>query len=223
MVETSDQARPLAPASDRHVSSDDEAATTPISIRKNRRRRCLRCCGCVGAALLVQAAVVVILIFTVFKARDPVIRLNRVTVDRMELVNGTNTPRPGSNMSLTADVSVKNPNYVGFRYPNTTTALFYRGAEIGVARGPPGNSRARRTARMNVTIEVVADRVLALPDVGSDLNSGAVTISSYSDLKGKVKIWMIKKEARVKMNCTLTINMTSQSITQQKCKRKVKL
>lgn len=223
MAETSDQVRPLAPSSDRPASSDDEAAATPLSVRKNRRRRCLRCCGCVAAALLIQAAVVVALVFTVFKTRDPVIRLNRATVDRLDLINGTTTPRPGSNMSLTADVSVKNPNYASFRYPNTTTSLFYRGALIGEARGPPGNARARRTLRMNVTVDVVADRVLALPDVGSDLNSGAVTISSYTEIEGRVKIWMVKKHATVRMNCSLTINMTSQAITEQKCKRKVKL
>ncbi|XP_057805751.1 late embryogenesis abundant protein At1g64065-like [Salvia miltiorrhiza] len=222
MVETSEQIRPLAPASERPTSSDDEAGATAVGGGRRRRQQLLRCCGCCGAVVLLQAVVIVILIFTVFKVKDPVIRLNGVTVDRLDLINGTATPRPGSNMSLTADVSVKNPNFASFRYPETTSALFYRGAAIGEARGPAGRARARRTARMNVTVEVIADRVLAQPDLGSDINSGLLTLGSYTEVGGKVKILMVKKHVRVTMNCSLTVNVTSQAIQGQKCKRKVK-
>ncbi|XP_047978074.1 late embryogenesis abundant protein At1g64065-like [Salvia hispanica] len=221
MVETSEQIRPLAPASERPTSSDDEAATTPG--KNHRRRRLLRCCGCVGAVLLIQAVVIVILIFTVFKVKDPVIRLNGVTVDRLDLINGTTTPRPGSNMSLTADVSVRNPNYASFKYPETTSSLYYRGTEIGEARGPAGRARARRTARMNVTVEVIADRVTGQPELGSDINSGVLTLGSYTVVGGKVKVLMVKKHVRVTMNCSLTVNLTTQAIQDQKCKRKLKL
>ncbi|XP_041995890.1 late embryogenesis abundant protein At1g64065-like [Salvia splendens] len=205
MVETSEQIRPLAPASERPTSSDDEAAATPVN---HRRRRLLRCCACVGAVLLIQAVVIVILIFTVFKVKDPdpVIRLNGVTVDRLDLINGTTTPQPGSNMSLTADVSVQNPNYASFRYPEMTSSLYYRGTEIGEARGPAGKARARRTARMNVTVEVIADRVTGQPELGSDINSGMLTLGSYTVVGGKVKILMVKKHDRITMNCSLTVN-----------------
>ncbi|KAL8554226.1 hypothetical protein ACS0TY_002435 [Phlomoides rotata] len=215
MVETSEQVRPLAPG---HTSSDDEA-TSAAGIR---RKRWLRCCACVGALLLIQATVIVILIFTVFKVKDPVIRMNGVSVDRLDLINGT-IPRPGTNMSLTADVSVRNPNFASFRYQNTTTAIFYRGAMIGEARGPAGKARARRTMRMNVTVDVIMDRVLSQPGLGSDFSSGLLTMSSYTEVGGRVKILVVKKHVMVKMNCTMTVNITSQAIQQQKCKRKVKI
>ncbi|KAL0339465.1 UNVERIFIED_CONTAM: hypothetical protein Sangu_1468600 [Sesamum angustifolium] len=202
----------------------------PISRRRrrsrrhrDRRRRWVKCCGCIGAVVLVQAIVVVVLIFTVFKVKDPIIRMNAVTVERLELIAGTTTPRPGSNMTLNADVSVKNPNYASFKYQNTTTALFYRGSEIGEARGPPGRARARRTMRMNITVDVMTDRVLSQPDLRSDVNSGLIAISSYTRVGGRVKMLIIKKHVTVTMNCTITINATSQAIQQQKCKRKVKL
>ncbi|KAK6142776.1 hypothetical protein DH2020_023124 [Rehmannia glutinosa] len=170
-----------------------------------------------------QATVVVILIFTVFKVKDPVIRMNDVTVERLDLISGTTTPRPGSNMTLNADVSVKNPNYASFRYQNTTTTLYYRGAVIGEARGPPGRAKARRTMRMNVTVDVITDRVLNQPDLGSDINSGLITMSSYTVVGGRVKIFVVKKHVTVRMNCSMTVNITSRAIQQQKCKRKVKL
>ncbi|KAK6141060.1 hypothetical protein DH2020_025197 [Rehmannia glutinosa] len=220
MVDTSDQVRPLAPSADRSTSSDDESAT---AVTKTRRRRWLKCCAFVAALLLIQATVVVILIFTVFKVKDPIIRMNDVTVQRLDLINGTTTPRPGSNMTLNADVSVKNPNYASFRYQNTTTTLYYRGAVIGEARGPPGRARARRTMRMNVTVDVITDRVLNQPDLGSDINSGLITMSSYTVVGGRVKIFVVKKHVTVRMNCSMTVNITSRVIQQQKCKRKVKL
>lgn len=126
-------------------------------------------------------------------------------------------------MSLTADVSVRNPNFASFRYQNTTTTIFYRGAVIGEARGPPGKARARRTMRMNVTVDVIMDRVLSQPGLGSDFSSGLLTMSSYTEVGGRVKIIVVKKHVMVKMNCTMTVNITSQAIQQQKCKRKVKI
>lgn len=219
MVETSEQARPLAPASYRHASSDDEA-TDATGLR---RRRWLKCGGCVASIILIQAIVVVVLIFTVFKVKDPVIRMNGVTVVNLELLNGTTTPRPGSNMTLNAGVSVKNPNYASFKYQNTTTTLFYRGTVIGEARGPPGRAKARRTMSMNITVDVITDRVVSQPDLGSDMNSGLLTVSSYTVVGGRVKMLMIKKHVTVRMNCSITINITSQAIQEQKCKRKVKL
>ncbi|PIN13679.1 hypothetical protein CDL12_13700 [Handroanthus impetiginosus] len=217
MMETSEQVRPLAPAAERPSSDDEESA----AVTKVRRRRWLKCCGCVTAILLIQAIVIVILIFTVFKVKDPIIRMNGVTVQSLDLINGT-TPRPGSNMSIIADVSVKNPNFASFKYKNTTTTLFYRGTVIGDAHGPPGSARARRTMRMNVTVDIITDRLLTQPNLSSDINSGLLTISSYTRVGGKVKI-IFKKHVTVTMNCSMTVNITSRAIQQQKCKRKVKL
>jgi len=216
-----EQVRPLAPASIRPSSDDEEAA---LYIKKLHRKKCIKCCGCVLALLVIQIIVVVILIFTVFKVKDPIMSLNGVTVDKLELINGTTIPKPGSNMSLTADVSVKNPNVVSFKYPNTTTALYYRGMMIGEARGPPGKSKARRTTRMNVTVDVGMDNLISNPNLQSDMSSGILTMSSFTRVRGRVKMFnIIKKHVVVRMNCTISINITSRAIQDQKCKKKVKL
>ncbi|XP_073146763.1 late embryogenesis abundant protein At1g64065 [Henckelia pumila] len=216
-MESSEQVHPLAPASGRY--RDDEESGPP----KTNRRRCIKCCGTITAVLLVQAVVIVVLMFTVFKVKDPAIRMNGVTIDRLELLNGTTTPRPGSNITLTADVSVKNSNFASFKYQNTTTTLFYRGVVIGDAHGPPGKAKARRTMRMNVTVDVITDRILQHPNLSSDYSSGLLTIGSYTSVGGRVKMFFIKKHVTVRMNCSMTVNVTSQAIQQQKCKRKVKL
>ncbi|KDP28555.1 hypothetical protein JCGZ_14326 [Jatropha curcas] len=220
MVE-GEQVRPLAPARDRTSSDDEEAAH---QLKKIRRRRCIKCCGCIAAVSLILAIVIVILIFTVFRIKNPNIRLNGITITQLELINNTNIPKPGVNISLIADVSVKNPNIASFKYNNTSTALFYYGELVGEARGPPGRAKARRTMRMNVTVEIITDKLISNPNLNTEAGSGLLTMSSYSKIPGRVKLFhIIKKHATVKMNCTITVNISSQAIQTQKCKRKVDL
>lgn len=230
--------RPLAPASSERrregVSSDDdeETATQVIINKEFRRKRCIKCCGAILAFLLIEAVVVVILIFTVFKIKDPIIKLNGVKVNGLDLVDATTTtttnpptPGPGSNiMTLTADVSVKNPNYASFKYKNTTTTLYYYGTVIGEARSPAGKAKARRTMRMNITVDIITDRLISHPMLTTEMASGLITMNSYTIVGGKVKmIKLINKHVTVKMNCTVSVNTTTRSIQDQKCKKKVKL
>lgn len=221
-----EQVRPLAPASDRPLSTDDDETT--LNKKRFHQRRCFKYCACVSTFLFLLAIILIILIFTVFKIKDPTIRMNGVTVEKLDLVNSSGTilpiPKPGSNMTIKADVSVKNPNYASFRYSNTTTTISYRDTVVGEARGPPGKSKARRTTRMNVTIDVITDKIVSHPGLQDDISTGLLTINSYTRVGGRVKLLnMIKKHVVVKMNCSITVNITSQAIQDQKCTKKVKL
>ncbi|KAF8380147.1 hypothetical protein HHK36_027630 [Tetracentron sinense] len=216
-----DQVKPLAPAG-YQLSSDEDDAT--MLSKKLQRRKYIKCCGCIMALMLIQAVTIIILAFTVFRIKDPVIKMNGVQVEQLELINGTTIPRPGVNMTLTADVSVKNPNVASFKFSNTTTTLYYRGTVVGEARNPPGKAKARRTLRMNITVEIIPDRLMNNPNLKSDVDSKILTMSSYTRIGGRVKIMkIIKKHVIVKMNCTISVNITSQAIQEQKCKRSVKL
>ncbi|XVF80143.1 hypothetical protein PTKIN_Ptkin15bG0046800 [Pterospermum kingtungense] len=220
MVER-DQARPLAPASELASSDNGEAA---LHQEKVRRKKWIKYCGCIAAIMIIQAVVIVILIFTVFRVKDPVIKMNNVRVTHLELINGTITPKPGSNISLIADISVKNPNIASFKYGNTTTTLYYYGTKVGDARGPAGRAKARRTMQMNISVDIMTDQLLASPNLASDVSSGTLTMSSYSRIRGRVNMLnIIKRHVTVKMNCTMTVNISTTAIQEQKCKRKVDL
>ncbi|XP_049411621.1 uncharacterized protein LOC125874666 [Solanum stenotomum] len=226
MVER-DQVRPLAPASDQPHNSDDDETTLNVK-KRFHQRRCFKYCACVSTFLFLLAIIIIILIFTVFKIKDPIITMNGVTVEKLDLVNTSGTllpiPKPGSNMTIKADVSVKNPNYSSFRYSNTTTTISYRDTVVGEARGPPGKSKARKTVRMNVTIDIITDKIVSHPGLQDDISSGLLTMNSYTSVGGRVKLLnMIKEYVVVKMNCSITVNITSQSIQDQKCTKKVKL
>ncbi|KAK5812523.1 uncharacterized protein LOC108469343 [Gossypium arboreum] len=213
-----DQAKPLAPVSDLPSSDDGEVA---LHLKQVRRKKFVKCFGSVAALAIILAVVIIILIFTVFRVKDPIINMNGVAVTSLELINGT-IPKPGSNISVTADVSVKNPNVASFNYRNTTTTLYYYGKVVGDARGPPGRAKAHRIVRMNITIDIIVDRILASPNLVMDVRSGMLTMVSYSRVGGRINILnIIKRHVTVKMNCSMTVNIFSQAIQQQKCKRQV--
>ncbi|XP_039043805.1 uncharacterized protein LOC120183103 [Hibiscus syriacus] len=212
-----EQAKPLAPASDLPKSDDGEEALHMI---KTRRKKFIKCFGYIAALTTILAAVIITLIFTVFRVKDPIIEMNGIMVTNLELINGT-TPKPGSNITVRADVSVKNPNIASFKYRNTTTTLYYYGKVVGDARGPAGRAKPHRTMRMNITIDVIMDRLLASPNLVADASSGTLTMSSYSRIGGRINMLnIIKRHVTVKMNCSMTVDIFSQEIQAQKCKRK---
>lgn len=213
-----EQARPLAPAADRPSSDDDEAA---LHLKKIQRRKFIKICGFLTAFVLIHVLVIITLIFTVFRVKDPVIKMNGITVTQ----SGNSTIlKAGTNLSFTADVSVKNPNVASFKYSNTTTTLYYHGTVIGEAHGPPGQARPRRTMRMNITANIITDRIISNPSLQTELGLGLLNLGSFSRIPGRVKILnVIRRHVVVKMNCTFAYNISSQEIQTQKCKRKVKL
>uniref|UniRef100_A0A0R0J092 Late embryogenesis abundant protein LEA-2 subgroup domain-containing protein n=1 Tax=Glycine max TaxID=3847 RepID=A0A0R0J092_SOYBN len=80
-------------------------------------------CACPLASLLLLAIVIIVLIFTIFRVKGPMITMNTIKITKLQLVNTT---------------------------------------------------MARRTLRMNVTIDVITDRVVSSPDFATRFRFGAV-------------------------------------------------
>jgi hypothetical protein len=208
--------RPLA--ADPSSSENEDAATYP---QKSRHTNCDKYCCRITICMLIATVLAIILTFTVFHIEDPVVEINVVRVTKVELIYRT-IPKPGTNLSLTADVSVRNPNVLLlFVYGNTTTTLYYHDIVIGEAQGPAGRAGPRRTARTNITVDVSMDRLISYPNVNEDMSSGLLTLSSYSRIPGgRVELFKgFKKRINIlSMNCTITFNISTQAIEEQKCK-----
>ncbi|RVW43109.1 late embryogenesis abundant protein At1g64065-like [Vitis riparia] len=203
-----DQSKPLAPAGYNLRSDEEEAMSREL--KKLPPRKYIKCCGCITALILIQAVILLVLAFTIFRVKDPVIKMNGMRIGPLELEDSTN-------LTLVADVSVKNPNVASFIFSNATTSITYNGTMIGQARTPPGKAKARRTLRMNVTVEIIPEKIMAVTRL---LSSRAINISSYTRIAGRVKIIkIIKKNVVVKLNCTMMVNLTSREIQGQSCKR----
>ncbi|KAB2632835.1 hypothetical protein D8674_029082 [Pyrus ussuriensis x Pyrus communis] len=219
MASPKEQVKPFAPANSHYLRSDEEEVAS-LHI-KLRQRKYVHCCGCVSAVFLIIAVTAIVLGFTVFHVKDPKIKMNEVTVQRLELANGT--LRTDTNITLLADVSVKNPNVASFKYSNATTLVYYSGTEVGEGRTPAGVAKARRTSRMNVTVDIVPRKILGVPGLMREVASGELTMTTYTRIQGKVKVVMVKKNVVVELNCTVSYNFSSGEIQREDCKRRVRL
>lgn len=215
-----EQVRPLTSSTDRPRNDEEEG---PVNLKKTRCRKFfIYFCGCITALVLIIAIVIVILIFTLFRAKDPVIKLNGVTVSQLQLMNNSNIPNPGTNISVIADISAKNPSVASFKFSNTTTTLFYRGIAIGEARAPSGRSKARRTVRMNVSVDIMTDQLMSSPNLSSELGSGLLNLTSNTKVPGRINMLDIfRRHVTVKMTCSTIFNISSMQLQSIKCKQKV--
>ncbi|KAL3844541.1 hypothetical protein ACJIZ3_001944 [Penstemon smallii] len=235
-VEKKEQVKPLRPR--KEDISDDmiHAAHTnimvdthkhdsfPIEFTTQPRSKCIKFCGCCAAIFLILVTILLVLMFTAFHVKDPILNLNLVDIEGVDVLNRTANFRPGLNLTIVAGVSIKNPNVASLKFSNTTMSVYYDGYVIGEARTPEGRARARKTVRINVTVDVMVDEVVKVPRFVSDLGVGMLPISMYMVIDGKVKIMdVIKRSVVVRMNCTMNVNVNSQMIQDWNCRRRVSL
>ncbi|KAK1269793.1 hypothetical protein QJS04_geneDACA006972 [Acorus gramineus] len=183
------------------------------------RRRRILCCSSVAAATAIVAVVILVLALTVFKVKEPIITMNSVNVQSFQLsMNPIKL-----NLTVIADVSFKNPNVVTFRYGNTTTTISYRGSTIGEVYGPSGVAPAHRTKRMNLTMDVLGDKLLKSPSLLTDVASGSLGMGSLTIIGGRVKILgFIKHHVDVILNCSYNFSVSTKSIPDHSCQQHLK-
>lgn len=224
-----DQVRPLAVASPavNPINSEEEGgATGRRSVHYLRRRRCaIWCCGCCGLTVVVLGIVILILSLTVFKVKDPTLTMNSITLSDVNLGFLTANKPASFNATLTADISLKNPNVASFKFDNSTTEFYYRGETVGVAYAPSGEVSAHRTVRMNVTVDVLGDQVASQTNVTDLIMGSELDLTSSTEVDGRVNVLGIyKRDISVMMNCNITLEVSafSQGIKSTSCLANVK-
>lgn len=232
-----DQSNPLRPASIWKSSSDEDHQSkpfAPVSIWKFRseedqeslsnhrkKKKYVKLCGCVAANFLIFAVTGLILGFTVFHVKSPIVWFNAIDVQSLEL-DGSGSLSTDKNVTLVANVFVKNPNSASFKFGNTTTTIYYKCVVVGEGRGgPPGVAKARRSMNMNITVEVILSKILAVPSSISELTKKVLTMDSYTKIDGKIKIaGIVKKHVEIKLNCTITYNISSRGDSEARLQEK---
>ncbi|XP_040377308.1 uncharacterized protein LOC121053641 [Oryza brachyantha] len=200
----------------------DAGAAKP---RARRLRVALLACGIASAAV---AAVLLAVTLTVFRVREPVMTMNAISVKGFGGAAAA-APTPGGGgsppllLTVVADVSVKNPNAASLRYRGSETAVYYRAARVGGAEGPPGTARARRTVRLNVTVDVAVGALLGDPGFLGDVAAGAVAVTTATTVRGRVAVLggVVRRRVVLEMNCTATIAVADMSIRNQSCLHRV--
>ncbi|OMP06105.1 Late embryogenesis abundant protein, LEA-14 [Corchorus olitorius] len=217
-----EQVKPLAPAAFQSRSDDEEALSKQFKLKN--KKYVIQCCGCVAALVLILAVVILVLFFTVFRIHDPKIRFNSATILQPPAFFPNGSLRTDVNVTLFADVSVKNPNAASFKFNNSTTLIYYGGKVVGEGVHLQGKAEARRTLRRNVTVNIIPEKVLEVPNAVADFASGALNISGYSRISGRVKILnIIKKNVVVKFNCSMTYRILTQDFVGEKCRPELEM
>lgn len=231
--------RPLAPSSRRvHVESEQQQHTQGNGVavdseegvnyrtelaKKRNRKRCIKCCGCCGVTTVIVGIVILILALTVFKVKDPTITMNSITFQGLSALTSSSNLQTNMNISVSAVISIKNPNAVSVKFKAATADLSYGGRFIATADLPRGSARARRTFKMNVYVTVMVQRLVGIPRLTSDLIAGELPVSMTTNIKGKVNLGLFKKSVGVRMNCNMVVDLTSQAVKDLDCERKVSL
>ncbi|CAM0954455.1 unnamed protein product [Alopecurus aequalis] len=216
LQDKNEPARPLAfpsPSVYPAESDADEAAQTATGWRSGqylRKRRCLLCCGgCCVLTVVIVGLLILILALTVFKVKDPRLTMNSVSLTALSTGAGSGIADPvATNATFTADVSIKNPNAVAFKFSQSATEVFYRGQTVSVAYVPDGSIGARRTARMNITVDILGDR-FAREFNGTGLVLGQeYDLTTYTAMNGTVKVLGVyKKKLEITMNCSIIVEV----------------
>ncbi|PSS32785.1 Tricalbin-2 like [Actinidia chinensis var. chinensis] len=202
---------------------DTESNTKPMAPPRRRKRLRIVCLAVI-ALLLVLILVMVILGLTVFKGKRPVTTVNSVALNDLQVSLDILRLRVNLNVTLDVNLSVKNPNKVGFKYTNSTAVLKYGGQVIGEAPIPASKISAGQTNTMNLTLTLLADRLLSNGNVYSDVISGTLPLSTFTKISGKIKILRIIKIHVVSYtSCDLSINVLNRSVANQTCQYKTEL
>ncbi|KAK7382892.1 hypothetical protein VNO80_02047 [Phaseolus coccineus] len=196
--------------------------------RKNRmkvgpgkgRKVCLTVTGVVIALILL----IVILALTVFKAKHPVTTVDSTKLEDFHMSLDIAKLRVDLNVTLRTDVSVMNPNKVGFKYSDSIAHLNYRGQLIGEVPIPAGEISSGETKGFNLTLTIMADRLLSNSQLFSDVTSGTLPLNTFVRISGKVSILgFIKVHVVSSTSCDVVINLSNRTVGNQECQYKTKL
>ncbi|KAM7525814.1 hypothetical protein LguiA_015716 [Lonicera macranthoides] len=150
------------------------------------------------------------------RIKSPKVRFSDVTVDN---ISSTNPNSPSFNMRLLTQLAVKNTNFGHFKYDNSTLTILYNGVPVGEAVIPRARARARRTRRTTIIVNISSAGLPSGNNLGSDINSGVLALTSQARLRGKVHLMkVIKKRKSAEMSCTIAINLSAGAVQEFNCK-----
>lgn len=205
---------------DHHKLETSPGASTEIRRRRSRRGRTI--CLSVLALVLALGIIILILALTVFKAKRPVTTVHSVSLRDLNFSLDIARLAVALNVTVDADLDIRNPNRVGFKYTDSTALLKYRGEVVGEVPIPAGKISAHQTTPMNITLTVMADRLLSNPALYSDIMSGTLLFQTYTRISGHVHI-LFKVHVVSYTTCDLYVDVSSRSLANQTCHYRTKL
>ncbi|XVE84450.1 hypothetical protein DITRI_Ditri17bG0015100 [Diplodiscus trichospermus] len=189
-----------------------------------RRRKCRNICFGVMGVLIFIIILIIILAFTVFKAKKPVTAIDSVSLTDLKVSLDLARLQVVLNASLDVDLSIKNPNKVGFKYTDSSAQVNYRGQQIGEVPIPAGKISADETKPMNLTLILMADRLISDSKFFSDALGGELPLNTFAKISGKANVLnLFKIHVDSSTSCDFIIFLSNRTVGDQDCKYKTKL
>jgi len=186
--------------------ADEEAQSQSKELRRKKR---IKIAAYVVAFVVFQSIVIAIFALTVLKVKTPKFRVRSATFDTFS-VTGTSL-----DVTMNAQLGVKNTNFGPYKYDNSTIIFYYRGVQVGSAFVPKSKANFKSTKKVNVNVSLSSTS----SELASDYATGIVPLSSESRLTGKVELMLVmKKKKATNMNCTMELNVASQQLQNVNCK-----
>ncbi|KAM6586739.1 hypothetical protein CsatA_009344 [Cannabis sativa] len=191
--------------------------------RKMPRKRIIQC---IAFAAFVVLLIVVILVFivVVFRFKTPKFRLREALIKSSSIASSfttNNTEKYSVNLLLDAEFTINNRNYGRFKYEPGSVVFSYRGFVLGRAFIDDGRVRGRSSEKINAVVVLNSAGLdgRAESQLGRDVEAGVLTLTSYAELEGKVRVLGIKKKKSPKLSCSMdfVIAPGSHSIQNFKC------
>ncbi|KAG2329030.1 hypothetical protein Bca52824_000210 [Brassica carinata] len=149
---------------------------------------------------------------TLFKPKRPITTIDSVAVDRR--------PQPDAHRRSLPE----KPNRVGFSFGNSSALLNYGGKLIGEAPIPASRIGPEKTLPMNLTLTLMADRLLTDTQLIGDVTSGSIPVNTFVRVAGKVSVLKIFKiKVQSSSSCDIVISVANRNVTSQHCKYSTKL
>ncbi|PON97754.1 Immunoglobulin-like fold containing protein [Trema orientale] len=188
-----------------------------LESEKFKRSQNAKCYAYILAFVVFQVAVILIFSLTVMRVKTPSVRLRSVQVQSLNI--NDNTTNPHFDMTLVAEIAIRNKNFGHFRFDNAAANVTYGGVTVGDGEIVKARASARKTKRMNVTLEVSSSgRVTETAKLSDDLRSGNLTLTSVARVRGKVTLMKVmKKKKTANMNCTMTVNLATRAVHDLDC------
>lgn len=193
-----------------HPTNNASASSRHSKFRINRHHVTYLCACCTVITAILSLGIL-ILYFTLFNVRDPTLTLKSIIVDDFKINTSMSQKNlVSANVTLVSEISIKNPNMVSFKFGRTVTKFYYYGDTLGVAYAPAGQLGARKDTRLNVTMDVLANRIAEDNNVIENIFfHGELNLTSYTGVKGRVSVFgLYKKDMEVGLNCSVVLGVS---------------
>ncbi|KAH0454481.1 hypothetical protein IEQ34_016405 [Dendrobium chrysotoxum] len=178
------------------------------------------CCAVTAILLLLLVITLLILYFTVLKPKKPVVVATPVGLDHIDF---SLRPNVSLTLSIRMNISIKNPNYAGFKYKNSSASIFYGGDFVGETPIEAGIIHARSIKNISTVVNIIANKVIGNPKFFPDVFKGSLNMNSEMGMEGKViLLGIFKLHARTYSTCDITIFVWQGNSTAN-CNSKIEL